>query len=145
MLSKVKKNYHKFKKYYHKYSEIEKKRRKVITRIHGADIELDDQIADAIIELNSKGFTTFTCCSGHNTSDSFYGYVFFNKRPLKKFGKPNGWEYDNILFKDQEEGQEKQAKRIIRYLMDKNSNNKQSIIDARMESLREWIKTLPQI
>ena len=51
-------------------------------------VEIDNLICNSILKLNKKGFSTFTCCSGHNTKKSFYGYVCFDKRPLKKFGKP---------------------------------------------------------
>ena len=35
------------------------------TRIKGPVVEIDEMIAPAISELNKKGFTTHSCCSGH--------------------------------------------------------------------------------
>jgi hypothetical protein len=110
----------------------------MIVLINGYEVDVDDAIADSIIKLNENGFETFTCCAGHNTPKSFYGYICFEKRPLKKYGKPKGWEFDHILLKDEEEGQWKQSKRTIRYFI-YDDEDKQNKIYEMMKNLEEWV------
>jgi len=108
-------------------------------------VEIDNLICNSILKLNKKGFSTFTCCSGHNTEKSFYGYVCFDKRPLKKFGKPDGWEFDNILLDDEDEQKYwKQSKRTIRYFME-DSEDKSAKIRLMMKNLNEWVDGLPNL
>lgn len=37
-------------------------------------VEIDDDIAETILELNKKGYKTYACCSGHSKVE-FYEYI----------------------------------------------------------------------
>jgi hypothetical protein len=97
--------------------------------------------------LNEKGFKTSTCCSGHNTKESFYGYVCFENRLLRKYGEPEGWGRDvDILDEDDEQKYWKQSKRTIRYFMwDGVGKNKKEKIDRMLKNLMVWVESLPKI
>lgn len=116
----------------------------MILNLDGIDVEIDDDIADSIIELNKKGYKTFTCCSGHNTKEFWYGYIYFETRLLKKYGKPEGWFYEKDIFPDAVI-EEKGRKNLIRYVMDEDVENKQKIIKQKMKDLKIWVKSLPDI
>ena len=108
------------------------------------EVEIDDAIAQSIIELNRKGFVTFACCSGHDRPDSYSGYVLFDVRLLRKYGEPFGWGRDVDIYEDcDEEKYWKQSKRIIRFFL--HDENKQERIDFMMETLRAWVDSLPNI
>jgi hypothetical protein len=110
-------------------------------------VQIDDEIAEEIITLNKKGYKTFTCCAGHNTPDSFYGYIFFENRLPRKYGEPDGWGRDcDILDDDDEQKYWKQSKRTIRYFMWHSvGKEKQDHIDHCLKSLKEWVNNLPDL
>jgi len=64
-------------------------------------------------QLNKKGYKTFTCCSGHNTKESFMDMFCFDKMIPKMLGKPNGWEFDNILLANEEQGNGNSRKELF--------------------------------
>jgi hypothetical protein len=40
-------------------------------------VEIDDNIADIICELNRKGYYTRACCEGHESDKGLYHYILF--------------------------------------------------------------------
>ena len=112
----------------------------MFTELNGYRVELDDDIAESIIELNKKGYETFACCSGHNTKDSWYGYIYFNTRLLKKYGKPDGWYYEKELFPEAVI-EERGRKNLIRYIMF-DDENKKEVIKIMMTNLKLWVDNL---
>jgi hypothetical protein len=120
----------------------------MIMILDGQKVEIDDKIAKSIKILNQKGFKTFTCCSGHADESSFYGYVCFENRLLRKYGEPEGWGRDcDILPEDHEEKHWKQSKRTIRYFMfeDIDDELKEKYINMMINNLLVWVKGLPNL
>ena len=117
----------------------------MIVKLDGYDVEIDDDIVGSIIELNNKGYTTFTCCSGHNTKESFYGYICFKNKLIRKYREPLGWGRDcDILPEYDEQRYWKQSKRTIRYFMDEKCD-KEKTIKIMMKNLKIWVDGLEKI
>ena len=64
---------------------------------HIESIELDPEIRDFIIFLNTEGFTPLSSCAGHSSND--IGYISLlgklNKKPIKKLFQEYG--FTNVI------------------------------------------------
>jgi hypothetical protein len=65
------------------------------------EVQIDNLLYEAIVTLNEKGWTTFTCCQGHtNPSKCTYGnaYISFDTGDRRRSAwkrLPNGWCVDD--------------------------------------------------
>ncbi|HBG2405021.1 TPA: Rho termination factor N-terminal domain-containing protein [Clostridioides difficile] len=102
--------------------------------IHAGDflIELDEAIADIIIELNKKGYKTSNCCSGHIYKDNVKNketncYISFYKPYNLKL--PKGYSYD--------------SDNVIRRYFSGNKFELESQLNQNIDILTRWVDKLP--
>ena len=104
--------------------------------IQTREFEVDDAIAQHIIELNNKGYQTEYCCSGHVGGES-PGYILFDTTTssyIKQFViyAPGRW-YFNFM----------QDKRVGVYMRLHDRPISEKLIEVRLKSLQKWIDELP--
>ncbi|HBH3700995.1 TPA: hypothetical protein KSK42_003236 [Clostridioides difficile] len=95
-------------------------------------IELDEAIADIIIELNKKGYKTSNCCSGHIYKDKIKNketncYISFYK--AYNFRLPKGYSYD--------------SDNVIRCYFNGNSFELENQLKQNIDILTRWVNKLP--
>lgn len=102
------------------------------------EVQIDDLLYEAILILNDKGWTTFTCCQGHtNPSKYTYGnaYIAFESGDRRRSAwknLPGGWGVD---------GEDDNYGVIIRHFFT-HKKMKQQIGMAATE-ITDWARDLP--
>jgi hypothetical protein len=102
------------------------------------EVQIDDLLYEAIVVLNDKGWTTFTCCQGHtNPSKCTYGnaYIFFNTGDRRRSAwkmLPGGWHVDD---EDDNYGV------IIRHFFTQRKMKQQ--IERATTEITRWARELP--
>ncbi|HFL3653894.1 TPA: hypothetical protein ACG3P3_001618 [Clostridioides difficile] len=86
-------------------------------------IEIDEAIADIVIELNKKGYKTVSCCSGHEKMDVVRTYILF--RESYNIKPPVGYIYKNRC--------------IERYIDNKSSSNIKDSLKHNINILHRWV------
>lgn len=107
---------------------------------HGYIFEVDEQMVIPIMMLNTKGYRTKFCCSGHITKSSHGGYIAFDIHTVPD-SVPKGWKLDK------EKGYEYETQmRSIRYSFKQpiTAIEKQRTVNKKMESLLKWCEELPK-
>ena len=104
--------------------------------IQTKEFEVDDAIAQHIIELNNKGYQTEYCCSGHAGKYS-PGYILFDTATssyIKQYViyAPGRW-YFNFM----------QDKRVGVYMRLHDRPISEKLLEVRLKSLQKWIDELP--
>lgn len=89
-------------------------------------IELDPNIAEAISQLNKKGYYTEWCCEGH-TYDNSTPYIQFKNSLDESIKLPKTWKFDSDS-----------NRTIIRSNLNKYSKTKI------LEDLYEWVDNLEE-
>ena len=89
-------------------------------------IEIDEAIADIVIELNKKGYKTVSCCSGHEKMDVVRTYILF--RESYNIKPPRGYTYKNRC--------------IERYIDNKCNSNIKDSLKHNINILQGWVHGL---
>lgn len=97
-------------------------------RLYVEGIELDPNIAEAISQLNKKGYLTKFCCEGHtyNGKECSSPYIYFKNNLDESIELPETWKFDSNF----------NARDVIRSNLDKYSKTKV------LEDLYEWVDKL---
>jgi hypothetical protein len=105
---------------------------------------VDDGIAKSIVKLNLMGYTTKTCCEGHNTKDSLGGYVYFEYFDVNQFPSlPEGWETDHDMNKRLNYSQSAHSSNVMRYDLHKISpEDKGAVIHKAISNFNSWVYKL---
>ncbi|MGO0862285.1 hypothetical protein, partial [Clostridioides difficile] len=91
-------------------------------------IELDESIADIIIELNRKGYKTSNCCGGHINNDGETNcYISFYKS--HNFTLPKNYYYESSY-------------NVIRCKFYGNKFELKKQLNQNVEILRKWVDRL---
>ncbi|EQF22234.1 rho termination factor, N-terminal domain protein [Clostridioides difficile CD160] len=88
-------------------------------------IEIDDAIADIVIELNKKGYKTMSCCSGHEEMDIVRTYILF--REPYDINPPKEYTYKN---------------RCLERYIDKYNSNIKTSLKYNIDILQKWVHGL---
>lgn len=102
-------------------------------------VEIDDNMVVPIKILNSKGYKTAYCCSGHIERNIFGGYIAFKAGTPIPDTAPKGWSWDNHVMED--------GKHCIRWHFNKgmSSIEKTKMIFKKTEELIKWCENLESI
>lgn len=91
-------------------------------------VDIDDEIFDEIITLNTKGYKTVFCCAGHKTNKLFDMYIMFGE-DMTKYNVPLPLKLDR-------------NKRIVRFKK-WSDKLKDSEIEIARTTLKKWVAELP--
>lgn len=98
-------------------------------KVNGELIDIDDNIADDIVMLNEKGYTTIACCGGHSDREVYMMSIVFDK--IYAFELPKGFKLDKH--------------RNIWFNYPQSTKKREDKYNRQVEIFKQWVKDLPKI
>lgn len=95
-------------------------------------IELDPNIANAIVKLNNKGYTTKFCCEGYHSDTDVNSYIYFDiniRKYVEDYNLESPWYIDERYSQGY----------VIRADIDYDN------VELIFKKLYEWVDRLPNI